>query len=97
MTAKRLTPREQVQKRIDVLSKLLDNPAPLYPVACHCLTKSVLSADHAEDCVYRLTREILRDVQRSQSETQAEPQKCKCDVHPWCPIHGSEANRGGVK
>jgi hypothetical protein len=27
-------------------------------------------------------------------ETQAEPPKCKCDVHPWCPIHGSEANRG---
>jgi hypothetical protein len=65
MRPKHLTPQEAVQKRIDVLSRLLDNPEPMYPIACHCLTKSRLSMEHAEDCPYRLTREILRDLQRS--------------------------------
>lgn len=65
MNQKRLTPQEQIQKRIDVLSRLLDNPEPMYPVACHCSTKSRLSTSHGEECPYRLMREILRDLQRA--------------------------------
>lgn len=73
MRPKHLTPQEAVQKRIDVLSRLLDNPEPLYPIACHCLIKSRLSVDHAEDCPYRLTREVLRDLQRSTSDRASKP------------------------
>lgn len=61
------TQREQIQRRIDVLSKLLDNPEPMYAIGCHCMQRSRLSVDHAENCPYRLTREVLRDLQRSTS------------------------------
>ena len=32
-------------------------------------------------------RKVLDKIER---ETLGPPAKCICDVHPWCPIHGSQ-------
>jgi hypothetical protein len=59
-----------IAKRLDIITKLLDDPTPVHPIGCNCAIKSRDIAHHARDCPYRALREMIAEL-RSTADTEA--------------------------
>lgn len=88
-----------ISKRLDIITKLLDDPTSVHPIGCNCAIKSRDIAHHALDCAYRALREIVAELRSVGVVAAHERKHDYASPRCWC----GEANYpkrtadGGVK
>jgi hypothetical protein len=60
---------KQITRRLDVITKLLDDLTPVHPAGCNCAIMNRLVTAHRSECPYRLLREMVAEL-RSTVDTE---------------------------
>jgi hypothetical protein len=82
--SKIIAKRKEIDRRLAVLDKLLSSDATVHPPGCSCAIKSRDETHHAQDCPYRMLKELaplLRaELETTTAREHVESKDCWC--HP---------------